>query len=245
MIGAPSGLIVPRGPPWSPGGPAGSPPPRLPLGGQGLEPGVVAVEDVLVAGQAAAGRVLPERVETPAPWQCATAAGGVVGDPQRVVVAKAAVVAGAGGPPVGGAVDHRVDVLLVGVLVHEVPDPRPHLRTGEPVALAAVGVVLDVERAGQGLPVGRPAAAVPDEIFRLGLPGGIVRDREVISAADEAVVVRPYVLVIEIGVCVVGAFGRLRVGEIKIGRYVGPVDVALIGADVYAGDLQHSDRRPH
>src|SRR5215469_1617692 len=80
---------------------------RSAVGGQGLEPDVAAVEDVLVTGQPAGGRVLPERVRDPASWQRAGTAR-VMGDPERVVAAKPGVVACAGGPPVGSRVDHRV-----------------------------------------------------------------------------------------------------------------------------------------
>src|SRR6266566_1311041 len=165
--------------------------------GQGPQPAVRAVEDVLVSGQAAPGRVLPEGVETPAAWQPAAAASRVVGDPQRVPLAETGRVPGARGPPVGGGVDHGIRVLLVGVLLNEVLDPRVHLVVRQPVALAAVGVVLDVERARQGHSVGGPAAAVADEVPGLGLTAGIVRDSKVVCPPDNPVIVRPDILIIE------------------------------------------------
>src|SRR5690349_23226624 len=75
--------------------------------GQGPQPAVRAVEDVLVAGHPATVRILPEGVETPAARQPAAAAGRVVGDPQWVPLAETRRVPGASVPPVGGGVDHR------------------------------------------------------------------------------------------------------------------------------------------
>src|SRR5262245_9635535 len=73
--------------------------------GQGPQPAVRAVEDVLVAGHPATVRILPEGVEAPAARQPAAAAGRVVGDPQWVPLAETRRVPGASVPPVGGGVD--------------------------------------------------------------------------------------------------------------------------------------------
>lgn len=95
-------------------------------------------------------------------------------------------VARALGPPVGGAVDHRIPLGLAVVGVDEVLDPRHHGGRAEVEARGAGGVVLDVEHAGEGDAVVGPAAAVRDEVGRLGAAGAGVRVREVVAAAEEA-----------------------------------------------------------
>src|SRR5215467_14040387 len=167
-------------------------------------------------------------------------AGRVVGYPERVVFAEATVVAGAVFPPVGVRVDHRVGMFLVGVLVGEVLDPRHHLRWSEPVALGAVRVELNVEGAGQGQAVAGPAAAVLDEVVSLGFAARVVRDGKVVSPPDHSLEVGTLVLVVEVGISVVSGLGGLCIGEVDIGRDVLPVDVALVGADVYPWQLEYS-----
>lgn len=112
------------------------------------------VADVDVGGDArdaASAGVLPERPVSPAGRHRGTAVH-PPGDPQRVRAERGGV-AGAGLPPVRGGVD---DGRLPGEplrLRGERRDPRDHLRGREPVAFAAVGVVLDVKRQRQRAPV--------------------------------------------------------------------------------------------
>ena len=59
------------------------------------------------------------------------------------------------------------------VSVDEILHPGHHGRFSQPVAGVAirVGVVLDVERAGEGSPIPGPSAAVREEVCRLGAAG--------------------------------------------------------------------------
>ncbi len=82
-----------------------------------------------------------------------------------------------------------------------------------------------------------------DEVARLGLSRGIVRDGKVVGPADDPGVVGPLILVIEVGVRVIPALGSLCIREINMGRHGSPVDVSLIGADVNSGKLNRRDRR--
>lgn len=78
------------------------------------------------------------------------------------------------------------------VLVREAADPSYHLRGGES---GAVGD-FEVEHAGEGDAVFRPAAAVGDEEGGLGGAGGGAGLGEVVAAADE------------VGVCGAAVMGR-------------------------------------
>jgi hypothetical protein len=76
--------------------------------------------------------------------------------------------------PVIRGVDHRVAPRRVVVSVDEILHPGHHGRFAQPVAGVAigVGVVLDVERAGEDSPIPGPsAAAVREEVCRLGAAG--------------------------------------------------------------------------
>src|ERR1700683_4855162 len=105
--------------------------------GQGGERGGRAVVHVLVTREGAGVGVLPNRVEAPAGGQRARAAR-EAGQPQRILRAEATVVAGARGPPVGGAVDHGPAAGLGVVLVDERPYSRTHARLAEAVARGTV-----------------------------------------------------------------------------------------------------------
>lgn len=92
---------------------------------------------------------------------------------------------------------------------YEIGDPGDHGGVAEPVAGCARGVVLDVEHAGEGAPVGGPAAAVGEEEGRLrrAAAGGGVG--EVVAAAEEGGGAGAGVVLGEGGVDVGGAFGGL------------------------------------
>src|SRR5215471_12545326 len=77
------------------------------------------------------------------------------------------------------------------------------------------------------------------------MPGRIVGNGEMVGAAYDAAVVGAHILVIENRVGVIISLGRLRIREINIGLYGAPVDVPLIRADVYPGELHHGERGPH
>ncbi len=201
--------------------------------GPGRGPGPGPVEPVVVAHDRPGRGVLPHRVVRPAGRQRAHRRG-VPGDPQRVVRREAAVVAGALGPPAGGRVDHGVPARAGLVRVQEVADPGDHLALRLAVAGGPVRVPLDVQRAGQRLAVAGPAAAVVDEVVRLGGAGRGVRGGEVVGAADHADVVRAVVLLGEVGVAVVRPLGGLDVGPLDAAvPEVRPGDVALVAGDVH------------
>lgn len=67
----------------------------------------------------------------------------------------------------------------------EILDPRHHGRSAEPVTGGAIGVVLDVEHAGEGDAVVAPTAAVLEEEVGLRAAGAVVWMREVVAASDE------------------------------------------------------------
>src|SRR5262252_6149257 len=77
------------------------------------------------------------------------------------------------------------------------------------------------------------------------MPGRIIWNGEVVGAPYDAGVVGPNILVIEDRVGVVISLGRLRIREINVGLYGAPVDVPLIRADVYPGEMHHGARGPH
>src|SRR5690606_11790756 len=170
-----------------------------------------AVEAVVVADRGTGRGVLPHRVVAPAGRQLARG-GGVPGDPQRGGGGEAGVVAGAQLPPAGRGVEHRVAAGAGPVLVHEVTDPAHHRTGGLAVAVVPVRVPLHVQRARQGTAVGGPAAAVVDEVVRLGGAAGGVGGGEVVRAADHPDVVRTAVLLRVVGIPVVRALRRLGVG---------------------------------
>lgn len=95
------------------------------------------------------------------------------------------------------------------VRVDKVADPGDHGGGGEAVASGAVGVVLDVEHAREGLAVAGPAAAVLEEVVGLGGAGGGVGVGEVVAATDEAGGGGAVVVAGEAGVGVGGALGGL------------------------------------
>src|SRR6266487_3486040 len=63
-----------------------------------------------------------------------------------------------------------------------------------------------------------------------------------VGPADKPAPIGPHILVIEIRICVIVSLGGLRVHKIDMGRYGSPVDVSLIAADVYSGELHHGER---
>src|SRR5690606_32980551 len=202
--------------------------------GEGADPVDGAVEAVVVADGRAGRGVLPHRVGAPAGGQFAHG-GGVPGDPQRGRGGEARVVAGALLPPARRRVDHGVACGARPVAVQEVADPSHHPAGRLAVACVAVRVPLDVERARQGPAVGTPAAAVVDEVVRLGGAARGVGGREVVGAADHAHVVGAVVLLPEVGVAVVRALGGLDEGPFHsaVPQRL-PGDVALVAGDVHA-----------
>ncbi len=195
-----------------------------------------AVEDVLVTGEIDwLVAPLPEGVRAPAGRERADVA--VPGrDPQWVVGAEAGVVAGALLPPVGRRVDDRPASRPRPVLVDEAVEPRHHPALTQAVAGRAVGVVLDVERAGQRLTVGRPCAAVSCEPVGLGSAGRPIREGEVVRPPHEPDLVGAAVLLREVRIDVGRAFGGLDVREVgPVGGDRDPVHVPLPAAHVEAG----------
>ena len=88
-------------------------------------------------------------------------------------------------PPIISAVNHRIARRLGMIFRDEALYPRHHFGMAQTVAGGAVGVVFDVEHAGEGDTVAGPAAAVSEEEGRLGASCAGVRVGEVVTAADE------------------------------------------------------------
>ena len=93
--------------------------------GEGLETGVGAVEDVLVAGKPSVVGVLPESVEIP------TSRKGprlrrVTGNEQRVCLSEASIIARAAFPPVRGRVDRGIPLREGMHTITERSDPTNH-----------------------------------------------------------------------------------------------------------------------
>ena len=147
-------------------------------------------------------------------------------------------------PPVGGRIDRCPAAGASPVLVEEGADPRDHRALAQAVARGAVGVVLDVERAGQRLVVGRPRTAVGREEGGLRGAARPVRKREVVRTAHEPDLVGPDVLLREVRIDVRRALGRLDVGEARpVGGDGGPVDVSLPAAHVETGQAGRPEHR--
>lgn len=119
-------------------------------------------------------------------------------------------VARARGPPIVGAVDQRISRRLAVVGVDEILDPGDHGGLGEAVTGRARGVVFDVQHAGEGDAVARPATPVGEEVVGLRRAGAGVGVREVVAPADQAGGRGPAVVGGKAGVNVAGAFGRLQ-----------------------------------
>lgn len=179
-----------------------------------LELAKVAVEDVRVAAVGVRVRVLPDGLPRPAAGDLAGRAA-PAGEDERVGVDEGVGVARAGLPPRGVGVEHGVDARAGLVAVAEGLDPRHHLAGRQAPALARV-VGLQVQHARQGDAVGRPAAAVRQEVVGLRLTRRLARVREVVAAPDEAGVGRTCVVRRELGVNVRRAFGGLGNNELKV-----------------------------
>ncbi len=194
------------------------------------------VEDVLVPGELdRLVRPLPERVSAPTGRERADAVA-PAGDPQRAS-AEAGVVPRALLPPVRGRVDRRPAAGAGAVLVQEAADPRDHRALAQAVARRPVRVVLDVERAGECLVVGRPGAAVGGEEGSLRGTARPIRECEVVRAAHEPDLLRPDVLLREVRIDVGRALGCLDVREARpVGGHGRPVDVSLPAAHVETGE---------
>lgn len=154
--------------------------------------------------------ILPNGLKRPTPRNSPRASGAIPRQHQGTRRVKGRAVARARGPPIVGAVDHRISRRLAVVGVDEILDPGYHGGFGEAVAGRARGVVFDVEHAGQGDAVAGPAAAVRDEVVGLRRAGAGVGVGEVVASADEACGCSAVVVGAEAGVDVAGAFGCLR-----------------------------------
>ena len=140
-------------------------------------------EEVGVTHERARVGELPDVVAVPA-CRNTTHDGGVAGQVQRQ--GTEFLGAHALGPPGGCGVHHGRAAGQGTVGVHEVADPggqlcRGHVVAG--VAVGGVGVELDVQQAGQGLPVVGPAAAVLYKVAGLIGAGGSAGVSEVVGAA--------------------------------------------------------------
>jgi hypothetical protein len=102
--------------------------------------------------------------------------------------------------------------------VDEILHPGYHGRVAQPVTCGAigVGVVLDVEHAGEGLAVPGPTPAVREKECRLCAAGTYVGVREVVPATDEACTSGTGVAAREVGVNVRGAFCGLRIAAYQL-----------------------------
>lgn len=114
-------------------------------------------------------------------------------------------------PPIRRRINHRPPARLPLIRIRKVPNPLHHTCLAEPIARTArlAGVILDVEHAGEGASICRPAAAVSEEVGGLGAAGGEGGLREVVAAADETGVGRAGVLGGEGGIGVGSSFGGL------------------------------------
>src|SRR5699024_10080137 len=153
-------------------------------------------------GEGTGGRVLPHLPGPPAARQRGGLLVLVGGQEQRCI---------GGGPvphhvvpPVGIGVDDGSASDPVAVPDQEVRDPLPHLLLGQPVVAVQAGVALEVDHAGQGAAVGRPAAAVVQEEVDLLVRSSAVGTGEVVAAAHEARLAGAGVLVVEVRAAVGG-----------------------------------------
>ena len=151
---------------------------------QPLQTRQISVEEIRVTSIRVCIRVLPDGLVRP-PTRDRAWRRGVAREHERAGGVKDGGVARARGPPVVGAIDHRVAGRFTVVGVDEVLDPGHHGGGAQTVARRARRVVLDVEHAGQGAAVARPAAAVREEEVRLSGAGARVGMRKVVAAADQ------------------------------------------------------------
>src|SRR2546423_13725653 len=161
--------------------------------------------------------------------------GVVPGDPKRIVRPEPGIRTGAPVPPVRRGVDRRDPAGAGTIGVREVAQPPAHRLRAEAVTGLAVRVVLGVQHSGQSAAVRRPRAAVVDEIVRLVAAIRDVGPGEMVGPADHADGIGTVVLLDETRVDESGAFGCLDVNEFPTRvPGTGPVDVALMPADVVA-----------
>jgi len=103
----------------------------------------VTVEVVLVSRNGTRIGVLPESMVAPSSRQSANGAS-IAGDPQWACSAEPGVVTGAGLPPIGGGVDHRVAANTGMVGIGEVADPANHRSSAQAVASGTVWVICPI-----------------------------------------------------------------------------------------------------
>ena len=94
-------------------------------------------------------------------------------------------VTGTCAPPICCTVNHGIASGLAVIVIDEVADPVDHGCLAETVACCTVGIVLDIEHAGQSYPITGPPSSVREKEGSLRTAGAVIGMREVISTADE------------------------------------------------------------
>lgn len=145
----------------------------------------IPIELVRVSPICIAIGILPDRLERP-PTRNRPRAAPVPRQYQWAGRRETLAVPRAGGPPVISTIYQRVAARLAMVRGHKVGDPADHGGCREPVTGGARWIVFDIEHAGEGDAVFRPATAMSKKVIGLGGTGGRGRASKVVATADEA-----------------------------------------------------------
>lgn len=153
---------------------------------QCLQVGQRTIEDVAVAAIRIASSILPDGLIWPATRDGPGTAAAISRQHQRTGCVEGRAVSRASGPPIIGAVYHRIPRRLAVVSVDETLNPADHCGRRQTIACGARGVVFNVQHPREGDAVPGPTAAMSKEVVGLCGARAAIRMGEMVPATDQA-----------------------------------------------------------